>query len=179
MPWDEPGSTAIVILTREAEPLVGRFYRVHANAGRDGMTPHVTLLVPFVPVGRIDEDVLRLLLRLFGRFEAFEYHLRRFERFESGVLYLAPEPPERFVSLALALAEEFPEYPPYEGIHDAVIPHVTVADGGHEELFARIRSDVEPRLPVACRAVEATLVERGEDLQWRPRDTFPLGATVN
>jgi 2'-5' RNA ligase len=173
VPWDAPGSTAIVILTREAEPLVGSFYRAHANAGREGMTPHVTLFVPFVPVDRLEEDVLRRLRRLFGRFEAFDYHLRRFERFESGVLYLAPEPPGLFVSLASALTEEFPEYPLYEGIHDVVIPHVTVADGGDQELFARIRSDVEPRLPVACRAVEATLVERG-DLQWRPRDTFPL-----
>jgi 2'-5' RNA ligase len=175
VPWDTPGSTAIVILTPEAVPLVGRFYRAHANAGRDGMTPHVTLHVPFVPVGRIDEEILHRLLRLFGRFEPFDYHLRRFERFESDVLYLAPEPPDRFARLATALAEEFPDHPLYEGIHDAVVPHVTVADGGDEEVFARVRSEVEPRLPVGCRAVEATLVERGADCQWHPRTTFALG----
>jgi hypothetical protein len=175
VPWDEPGSTAIVILTREAEPLVGRFYRAHANAGRDGMTPHVTLLVPFVPVAGLDEDVLHRVRRLFKGFAAFDYHLGRLERFEGGVPYLAPEPPGLFVDLVSALTEAFPDYPPYEGIHDVVIPHVTVADGGDEELFARIKSDVEPRLPVQCRAVEATLVERGDDLQWRPRDAFPLG----
>jgi 2'-5' RNA ligase len=174
VPWDAPGSTAIVILTREAEPLVGRIYRAHANAGRDGMTPHVTLSVPFAPVAGLAEDVLQRLRWLFGRFAAFEYHLRRFERFDSGVLYLAPEPPGLFVDLFSALTDAFPEYPLYEGIHDMVIPHLTVADGGDEELHARIRSDVEPRLPVACRATEATLVERGADLQWRPRDTFPL-----
>jgi 2'-5' RNA ligase len=176
VPWDAPGSTAIVILTREVEPLVGRFYRVHANAGRDGMTPHVTLHVPFVPVDLLDDDVLRRVRHLFGRFEGFDYHLARFERFESGVLYLAPEPPDPFVSLSSALTEEFPEYPLYEGMHDVVVPHVTVADGGDEELQARIRSDVEPRLPVQCRAVEATLVARGADLQWRPRDSFPLAS---
>jgi 2'-5' RNA ligase len=179
VPWNAPGSTAIVILTQEAEPLVGALYQVHANAGRDGMTPHVTLHVPFVPADRLDEDVLRRLRRLFGRFEPFDYHLRRFERFGSGVLYLAPEPPDPFVSLASALAEEFPEYPLYEGIHDVVIPHVTVADGGDEELYPRIRTDLEPRLPVNCQAAEGTLVERGEDLRWRHRDTFPLGATVS
>jgi hypothetical protein len=174
VPWDAPGSTAIVILTHEAEPLVGRFYRAHANAGRDGMTPHVTLFVPFVPVAGLDEDVLRQLRGLFEGFAAFDYHLPRFERFDSGVLYLAPEPPGLFVDLVSALTEAFPEYPLSEGIHDVVIPHVTVADGDDEELFARIRSDVEPRLPVACRASEAMLVERGADLRWRPRDTFPL-----
>ena len=174
MPWEKPGSTAIVVLTPEAEPVAGRFYRAHTDAGRDGMTPHVTLLLPYMPAARLGEDVLHRLRRLFGRFEAFDYHLRRFERFDGRVLYLAPEPPGPFVSLVSALAEEFPEYPRYEGIHDVVIPHVTVAEGGDEELFARIRSDVELRLPVACRAAEATLVERGADLQWRPRDTFAL-----
>jgi 2'-5' RNA ligase len=174
VPWEEPGSTAIVVLTPEAEPVAGCFYRAHTDAGRDGMTPHVTLLVPFMPAARLGEDVLHRLRQLFGRFEAFDYHLRRFELFDGGVLYLAPEPPGPFVNLVSALAEEFPEYPPYEGIHEVVIPHVTVADSGDEELHARVRSDVEPRLPVACRAAEATLVERGADLQWRPRDTFPL-----
>lgn len=178
MPWDEPGSTAIVILAREVESLIGRLYGAHANAGRDGMTPHVTLHVPFVPVDRLDDDLLRRLRRLFGRFDGFDYHLRRFERFEGGVLYLAPEPPDPFVSLSSALAEEFPQYPLYEGIHDVVIPHVTVADGGDQELHARIRADAEPGLPVSCRAHEATLVERGADLRWRPRDTFTLGARV-
>jgi 2'-5' RNA ligase len=174
VPWDAPGSTAIVILTREAEPLVGRLYGAHANAGRDGMTPHVTLHVPFVPADRLDEDVLGRVRRLFGRFEAFDYQLRRFERFDGRVLYLAPEPAGAFVSLSSALIEDFPEYPLYDGIHDAVIPHVTVADGGDEELFARIRADVEPGLPVACRAIEATLVERDANLRWRRRDAFPL-----
>lgn len=174
MPIEEPGSTAIVVLTPEAEPVAGRFYRAHTDAGRDGMTPHVTLLVPFMPAARLGEAVLDRLRRLFEGFAVFDYHLRRFERFDGGVLYLAPEPPGPFVSLVSALAEEFPEYPPYEGIHEVVIPHVTVADSGDQELHARIRSDVEPRLPVTCRAAEATLVERGADLQWRPRDTFPL-----
>jgi 2'-5' RNA ligase len=175
VPWDEPGSTAIVILTQEAEPLIGRFYGLHSNAGRDGMTPHVTLLVPFVPAASIDEDVLDRLRRLFGRFQAFDYHLRRFERFESGVLYLAPEPPGPFVSLASALAEEFPEYPLYEGIHDEVVPHVTVADSGDDDLHERIRARIQPRLPIECRAVEAMLVERGADLQWHPSTSFALG----
>jgi hypothetical protein len=174
VPLEEPGSTAIVVLTPEAEPVAGCIYRAHTDAGRDGMTPHVTLVVPFIPAACLGEDVLDRLRRLFEGFAVFDYHLRRFERFDGGVLYLAPEPPGPFVSLVSALAEDFPEYPPYEGIHEVVIPHVTVADSGDEELDARVRSDVEPQLPVACRAAEATLVERGADLQWRPRDTFPL-----
>jgi hypothetical protein len=125
VPLEEPGSTAIVVLTPEAEPVAGRIYRAHTDAGRDGMTPHVTLVVPFIPAACLGEDVLDRLRRLFEGFAVFDYHLRRFERFDGGVLYLAPEPPGSFVSLVSALAEEFPEYPPYEGIHEVVIPHVS------------------------------------------------------
>lgn len=163
-------------MTAEAEPLAGAFYREHSNAGRDGMTPHVTLLVPFVPADRIDEDVSDRLDRVFGRFEAFDYHLPRFEYFESGVLYLAPEPTRPFIDLVGALAEEFPDYPPYEGIHNEVIPHVTVAQGDETELIERIRAKIEPRLPIECRAEAATLVERGTDLRWRPRTSHSLGS---
>jgi hypothetical protein len=174
VPSEEPGSTAIVVLTPEAEPLAGALYREYSNAGRDGMTPHVTLLVPFVPADGIDEHVSGRLDRVFGRFQAFDYHLPRFEYFESGVLYLAPEPSCPFVDLVLALTEEFPDLPPYEGMHDEMIPHVTIADSDDHELLGRLRSEIEPGLPIECRAEAATLVQRGRDLRWRPRAQFHL-----
>jgi hypothetical protein len=176
VPIDAPGSTAIVVLTREAEPVIGGFYRRHTGAGRDGMTPHVTLIVPFMPASGIDASVEGRLASLFGRFEAFDYVLRRFEYFESGVLYLAPDPPAPFVGLVLALTDEFPDYPSYEGVHDVVIPHVTVVESDGPELVDEVRSETEPRLPVDCRAAEATLVERGADLRWRPRTAFAFGS---
>jgi 2'-5' RNA ligase len=176
VPWEEPGSTAIVVLTPEVEPLAGAFYREHSNAGRDGMTPHVTLIVPFVPAGAISEDIDQRLRRLFECFEPFDYHLRRFEYFESGVLYLAPEPARPFIDLVAALTAECPDYPPYEGLHDEVIPHVTVAERDDPELLGRIRAEVEPRLPIHCRARAVTLVERGPDLRWRSRTSIPLGS---
>jgi 2'-5' RNA ligase len=176
VPADAPGSTAIVVLTPEAEPLAGDYYREHSNAGRDGMTPHVTLLVPFVPAAGMDEDVSHRLDRFFAGFQAFVYHLPRLEYFESGVLYLAPEPPRPFVDLVLALTEEFPDYPPYEGIHEDVVPHITIAQSDDPDLIGRIRAEVEPSLPIECRAEAATLVERGADLRWRPQTSYSLGS---
>jgi hypothetical protein len=32
-------------------------------------------------------------------------------------------------------------------------------------------------LPIRCRADAATMVERGSDLRWSLRRTYPLGAT--
>lgn len=175
MPFDEPGATAIVVLTPEVEPLIGGLYRLHSNAGSEGMTPHVTLLVPFVSVPELDRDVDARLRRVFGQTEPFDYALVRVDRFESQILYLAPEPSGPFVELTNALASEFPDFPPYEGIHDDVVPHVTVAESPDGELLSRITTDLEPQLPVPCRAEVATIVERGNDLRWRPRVGFPLG----
>jgi 2'-5' RNA ligase len=176
VPWDEPGSTAVVVMAPETAAVIGSFYRQHSAAGRDGMTPHVTLVVPFVPAAGIHEDIENRLRALFRRIEGFDYDLRRFEYFEGGVLWLAPEPPRPFVDLVFAIAEEFPEHPPYEGVHDEVIPHVTVAETNDQGLLEQIRSAVEPRLPIRCRAEEAMLVVRGSDLRWRPRSPFRFGS---
>ena len=175
MPWDAPGSTAIVVLTPEAEPVTGTSYRVHSRAGAEGMRPHITLLVPFVPAPLIDGEVDKRLGRIVQRFRPFDYALDRLERFEGGVLYLAPEPAQPFVELMRALTAEFPEHPPYDGAHERIVPHGTIAVSEDTELLARIAEEVAPHLPIACRAVAATIVERGVDLQWRPRVAFPLG----
>jgi hypothetical protein len=176
VPWNEPGSTAIVVLTREAEPVVGSIYGEHSQAGRDGMIPHVTLVIPFVPAAAIDDGIDYRLRSLFGSFASFDYRLRQLESFESGVLYLPPEPTRPFVELVSALVEEFPEHLPYEGIHDEVIPHVTVAVSEDDALLERIRAEVAPGLPIRCRAEEATLVERDTDLRWNPAASFALGS---
>jgi 2'-5' RNA ligase len=174
VPWDAPGSTAVVVLTPEAEPLIGELYRLHTDAGGDGMTPHITLLVPFVPASELEPDVDVRLRGVFRAFEPFDYALPRLERFDSGVLYLTPEPSKPFVDLIRALSREFPDYPLYDGAHDDIVPHVTVAQGDGE-LFQRITAELEPQLPVAGRAEVVTIVERGTDLRWRPRVSFPLG----
>ena len=165
-----------MVVVPEAEPLIGELCRLHSNAGADGMTPHVTLLVPFVPTPQLDARIDARLRGVFRSHERFDYILGRFERFGSEILYLAPEPSRPFIELIDALSQEFPDHPPYEGIHDDVVPHTTVADSADEALHSRITADLEPQLPVACRAEVATIVERGADLRWRPRVSFPLGA---
>jgi 2'-5' RNA ligase len=163
-------------MTPELDAVAGAFYREESAAGRDGMTPHVTLVVPFVPAAGIHKDIENRLRALFRRFGGFDYQLRRFEYFESGVLWLAPEPARPFVDLVSAIGEKFPDYPPYEGVHEGVIPHVTVAESNDQRLLEEIRSAVEPHLPIQCRADEAMLVVRGSDLRWRPRSSFRFGS---
>jgi|SRR5262245_867993 len=175
MPSDEPGSTAIVISTPEAEPLIGELSRAHTPAGRDAMWPHITLLVPFVPVGLIDRGVEEGLAEVFRAAEPFGYALVRLERWPDGVLYLAPEPVEPFVRLIKALIAAFPDYPPYDGVHDTIVPHATVAVSDDAAFSSGLVADLAPSLPIRCRADAATIVVRGSDLKWSARRSYPLG----
>jgi 2'-5' RNA ligase len=175
VPWDAPGSTAVVVLTPEAEPITGVWYRAHSNVGAEGMPPHITLIIPFVPAPEIDADVERRVRRALSGTAPFDYALERVERWAEGIAYLAPEPTRPFVDLVEALVTEFSELSPYDGRHDSVIPHATIAVSEDTELLDRITAAVAPYLPIACRAAEAMIVERGADLIWKPRASFPLG----
>jgi 2'-5' RNA ligase len=175
VPWNEPGATALVVATPEAEHAIGRFYREHSAAGRQGMPPHITLLVPFVSAPLLDETVEARLRRTLAAHTPFDYGLDRVERFSGGILYLAPQPSLPFVELTEALVADFPEHLPYDGEHDEVIPHATVAVSDDDRLLDRIEHELESKLPIACRAASVVVVERGTDLRWRRRSELPLG----
>ena len=75
--------------------------------------------------------------------------------------------PEPFAELTRAVHERWPAYPPYEGVHETVIPHVTVSEEPVE---------VDVPLPIAARAIEVTLIQQDEaGGPWVTRRTFPLG----
>jgi 2'-5' RNA ligase len=175
VPWDEPGATALVVPIPEAEHAVGRWYREHSAVGRQGMPPHITLLVPFVPAALCTEGVENRVRAALATHVPFDFWLDRVKRFPGGVLYLAPQPAVHFVELTEALVAEFPDYRPYDGEHDEVIPHATVAISDDGALLDRITRALEPALPIACRASSVELVERRDDGRWSLRRTYPLG----
>lgn len=141
-----------------------------------GIPPHVTLLHPFVAAEAIDESLLGQLRSLFAASAPFDVVFADARRWP-GMLYLAPEPPEPFACLTKAIVERWPDYPPYEGIHDQVIPHLTVAYGD-DALLAEVEADVAPKLPISAGVSEAALLEEVEpDRLWRTRARFALGGS--
>jgi 2'-5' RNA ligase len=163
-------ATALVVLVPELEPLVGTWRLSLTGDGARGMPPHVTLLYPFAD----DEDVEPLLpdvARIFAGSAPFEVTLAEVRRWPD-VVYVAPEPAERFVALVERLVEAFPEYPPYGGAHDEIVPHITVAHGG-EDRFDEIDAALTPSLPLRVRVERAWLmVEAGG--RWRRETPFPF-----
>ena len=123
---------------------------------------HVTVLVPCSGDAAAVSEVL-------APFEPFDVTFPRLERF-SELIWLAPEPAEPFVAMTEAMLERFPEYPPYGGIHDRIVPHLTVAKTQLDETAAV----VEPLLPLRSRAETVVLYEHVAADHWRDVETFVL-----
>jgi len=163
-------ATALVVLLPELEPLIGGWRRRYTADGPRGMPPHVTLIIPFADSSEVG-GLLEQLGRVFAALANFETALRETARFP-GVLYLRPEPAEPFVAITEALVNTFPDFPPYAGEFDEIVPHATVAEADDEVLAAAER-ELEGQLPVQARVERAWLVEDTPS-GWRRHTAFPL-----
>ncbi len=167
--------SALLVAVPEVAPAVEPWLeRTAAAKPSCGVPAHVTILFPFVPAHEIDATLLDDLAAIFARFPAFEFRLSRLERFPN-VLYLAPEPPDPFRSLTEAVVAAYPGYPPYGGIFDTVVPHLTAAEGETEILDAA-EADIVRALPTTAETHEVVLLEETEPdmLRWQLRTVFAL-----
>lgn len=164
--------TALVVHVPEAEPAVGDWRREHTDDARLGMPAHVTILYPFVPRAGLAEAEPRLAELVAGH-DAFDATFVRAARFPT-LLYLQPEPVERFRQLTEAVVATWPEHPPYGGAYDTVVPHLTVAESEDASLLDSIDAELEPLLPIRQRVRAVTLLLEGDDGRWREHSRLPL-----
>lgn len=143
--------------------------------GRSALVPHVPLLDPFAAESDLDDGVLSELRSYFADVVPFAIRLTDLSQFPGGAAYLTPEPAAPFRHLAAGLVRLFPEFARRRGMFD-VVPHLTVQLGPDEDL-ERLRSDLEPWLPVATLAREAALWWLEED-GVRTLATFPFGTSA-
>jgi 2'-5' RNA ligase len=156
----------LIIAVPESEASVAELRLAHDSSAPLGVPAHITVLFPFAAPDDVDEDALAELVAAHA---AFDFELVSLEHFDDGVTYLAPVPSEPFTALIRAVAERWPDYPPYEGMFevDAVIPHLTVGETPLE---------LDAPLPIACRAREVTLIEQDESGgRYHVRRRFSLG----
>ena len=163
--------TALIVVVPEAEPLVGEWRERYDNSSL-GIPAHVTLLFPFVSTEAVDDALLEELRALFATQSSFSFSLPRVARFPE-VAWLAPEPDAPFRSLTELIVARYPNYPPYEGIHDEVIPHLTVGVGD-TALQDEIDAALTPRLPIHAEARQVTLLVEDDEGRWRVGDEFLL-----
>lgn len=171
--------TAILIAIPEVAPAVDPWReRTSLDPPSTGMPAHVTLLFPFMPPEQVDGRVISELRALVAAAPAFDVTFRETRRWPD-TLVLIPEPGEPFIRLTGAIVERWPDYPPYEGAHDTVVPHLTVAHGD-DRLLAEAEADVAAALPIEAVVQEALLIEETEPnrARWDVRARLPLSSEL-
>jgi 2'-5' RNA ligase len=172
--------SALIVPVPEAE---GRFGTLRAHfdpSAAQGVPPHVTLLVPFMPPRWIDAGVARTIGAVVAGVAPFEVVFGRVGRWPETV-WLAPEPSAPFVALTQALVACFPAYPPYGGRHPRVVPHLTLADGSAAGAASAARAAqrlLDADGPLRARCVEVALIENSDGI-WRTMRTFALGGPAH
>ena len=149
-----PSRTALIVPVPGADELV--------VDGPPGVGAHVTVLAWFLDPANVDETAIADVL---APFPAFAFELDSVGHFADGTTWLHPEPSQPFADLTNAVWRRWPECPPYGLLHDAVVPHLTIATAP---------VDVDAVLPIRCRATEVHLLQEDAGGVFRVRRRFPL-----
>jgi 2'-5' RNA ligase len=164
-----PGDTAIVLLCHEVDE---HLLRWHVGIEPGELPAHITLLFPFKPLDEITDEDLTLLSDLFAAEPTEPIRFVRTGRFP-GFLYLEPEDDARFRKLTNELTALWPEYRPYGGSFDDVIPHLTVTSALPEPELDAIERELLPHLPFETVPLEAWLMNFDGD-EWSCDARFPF-----
>jgi 2'-5' RNA ligase len=168
--------TALICNVPEAERYISRYRERYDPSARRNVPAHVTILYPFMPPSEVDEGVVAQLAAIAAGVACFDYRLAETRRFPLS-LYLAPAPDTSFAALTDAVHHAFPDYPPFAGKFDVVVPHVTVAHGDDAQLC---EIEVELRIAMATGGIvrahcsEMLLIENTRG-SWQQMRRFALG----
>jgi 2'-5' RNA ligase len=175
---DQPGGRTAIVVPFELPPPLEALRQAHVDNARFGVPGHVTLLFPFIRADRIvPADVHRAAAVIRG-VPVFDVAFREVRTFDpgptaEGAAWLAPEPDGPFIDLTNALAAAFPGYLPYEGLHDTVIPHLTLANVNVD--VAALAAAARPELPFERRVEAAAVLIEDDAGGWRVAHELPLG----
>jgi 2'-5' RNA ligase len=130
----------------EVDAFVRRFRERYPGTAMHHVPPHITLMVPFVPPGRVGEppnlevlDAAATRLRGVCRQVApFPVCLDHYGMFPGGVLYLALRDDRHVTDLHRRIQAAFPDYPAYGGQFNDFVPHMTLDVYGTDEALAMV-----------------------------------------
>lgn len=166
------GQTGLVVRVPAAEPAVRAWRDRLDPSARAGVPAHVTVLFPFLDESLVDGGVCAVVAEVIGRHRPFEVRFEHCGRFP-GSLYLVPEPDGPFRGLTEAIAERWPQTPPFGGRFDDVVPHLTVAQGQDAAVLEEVEADLHGRLPVAGPVSSVDLMVH-DGTRWQRRGSFAL-----
>lgn len=167
--------STLIVPVPSVEQVLAEFLGRPPQRATTGIPAHITVLFPFVPADAIDTALEAAVGEVVAGFTPFHFRLGEVGTFP-GVLYLAPEPSRPFRDLTHALWSRWPQFPPYAGAYDDVIPHLTVATGRQPpDAIERLQA----LLPVDAHAAEVWLLTQEPGSRWALRRRFPLGTAAS
>jgi len=167
--------TAFIVRVPEAEAHVASLRDRFDASVHLGVPAHITVLVPFMAPDQITQSVLVQIQAALSQVPSFTFSLSQVRRFPATA-YLAPEPAEPFVALTRALVRTFPEFPPFRGEHESIVPHLTVANGNASEAeiaAAELQAVVQSNGPISGFCSSVSLLENSSG-HWREMHVFAL-----
>jgi hypothetical protein len=174
------GDSGLLVPIPEAEPVIGALRMRHDATAARGVPAHVTVLFPFVPREEIRDAVRSAVGDLIAGMPAFDYRFSRVDRFGDSNVHLVPEPAEAFLELMQHIHRRWPEHPPYGGVIETVIPHLTVGDRlapGEADVVARqAEAALLQHGPITGRADAVWLMTQDPTGRWSTDSVHPLAA---
>lgn len=154
---------ALAALRAGADPLARR-----------GVPPHVTVLFPFMPAATLTAT-LRIALRgLFSDRPSFTARFERLER-RDAMVWLLPSDPAPFLGLTAAVAARWPDRPPYGGVHEHLIAHLTLLATDDGPALDRAAAAAGAAAPFEVRVEAVQLIVEDAASTWHRRWQLRLG----
>jgi ribosomal protein S18 acetylase RimI-like enzyme len=142
-----------------------------------GVPAHVTVLHPFRAI--VDAATALDVGEIAAGIESFDANFASTGRFPGAVLFLAPEPLERFAQMTRTLVDAFPDCPPYGGAFPDPHPHLTVGIGLDDATASSLERVIAPGLPFATRVDRLTMLVEDDDGQWTVGQSWPLAGSAS
>ena len=139
----------LLLITPDAEPLVGRWRAEHDFAARFGIPAHVTVRTPFLPPEQWRDPALSVL----ESFLPIEVTLARLEN-RPGGLVIVVEPDDGLRELTEAIGAHWPALPPHKGDRPDLAYHVTVVRTANDRIRSEACEAIAPRLPLNVTGTE-------------------------
>lgn len=168
----QAGQSGLIVRVPEAEAAVRAWRDRLDPSARAGVPAHVTVLFPFLDESRIDDGARAAIGEVIGRHRPFEARFEHCGRFP-GISYLVPEPDLPFRRLTEAIADRWPETPPFGGQFDEIVPHLTIAQGQDNAVLEKAEAGLRGRLPVTARVSSVDLMVH-DGTRWQQRTSFAL-----
>lgn len=142
-----------------------------------GVPAHVTVLHPFRSV--VDDVTSRKIGTIASRIGSFDATFASVDRFPGVVLFLSPEPLERFKALTRDFVEAFPDCPPYGGAFADPHPHLTVGSQLDDATADVLERAIAQGLPLATRVDQLTLLVEDDEGEWTVSQAWPLAESTS